>query len=122
MPAVYLHELRKYYERVQAILASDLTEFRTSGARGTINSLRCTVLSSSQIPSWLDHYINSVGINLVLFDSAGLYTVMAYHIKSKANEVNCQCASIPQQTIRDFWEALASVVDGSFEKVKMIDV
>ena len=29
---------------------------------------------------------------------------------------------ISSQAIRDFWEALASVVHGSFEKVSMVDV
>jgi hypothetical protein len=35
MPGASLYELWKYHERVQANLASDLTEFRTSGAHGT---------------------------------------------------------------------------------------
>ncbi|KAH9989351.1 hypothetical protein BJV77DRAFT_688624 [Russula vinacea] len=56
-----LYELLKYQERVQAILASDLAEFSASCARGTITGLRCTELSSSQIPSWLDKYIESIG-------------------------------------------------------------
>jgi hypothetical protein len=50
MPGASLHELWKYRESVRAILASDLTEFRASGARGTIIGLRCRELSSSQTP------------------------------------------------------------------------
>ena len=122
MPGASLYELWKYHERVRAILASDLTEFRMSCARGTITGLRCTELSSSQIPSWLDQYIESIGKTPNLFDSAELNIAMARHIKDKANELDCKCASIPSQTIREFWEALASVVDGSFEKVSVVDM
>jgi hypothetical protein len=41
-----LYELWKYYEKVQTILMSDLTEFRESGARGTITGVQCTEFSS----------------------------------------------------------------------------
>jgi hypothetical protein len=45
---------------------------------------------------------------------------MARHIK--AGVYNCECVSIPSQTIREFWDALASVVHSSFEKVSVIDI
>ena len=69
MSGASLYELWKYHERVRVILSSDLTEFRRSHARGTITGLRCTELSSSQIPSWLDQYIESIRKSLNLFDS-----------------------------------------------------
>jgi hypothetical protein len=47
---------------------------------------------------------------------------MVRHIKGKANEPGCECASISSQTIRNFWEALASVVRGSFKKVSVADI
>ena len=47
---------------------------------------------------------------------------MARHTRDSANEPSCECALIPSQTIRDFWEALASVVHGSFKKVSGVDV
>jgi hypothetical protein len=122
MPGASFYELWKYHERVQAVLASDLAEFRVSGARGTITGLRCTELSSSQIPSWLDQYVESIGKTLNLFDSAEFYIAMARHIKDKANQAGCECVSVPSQTIRDFWEALSSVVHGSFERVSGIDI
>jgi hypothetical protein len=122
MPGAVLYELWKYYEEVRAILASDLTEFRESGAHGTITSLRCTGLSASQIPSWLDQFIDSIGKSLNLFDAAELSIVMARHIKNYANMYNCECASIHSQTIRDFWAALSSVIHGSFEKVCVVVV
>jgi hypothetical protein len=117
-----LYELWKYYEGVRLNLASDLTEFRKSQARGTITSLRCTELSSSQIPRWLDLYIESIGKTPDLFDYTELNIAMARHIKDKISQSSCECASIPSQTMRDFWHALVSVVDDSFERVCVIDV
>ena len=136
MPGAPLYELWKYYEKVQTILMSDLTEFRESGARGTITGLQCTELSSSQIPQWLDQYIESIAKTPKLFDTVEFSITMARHIKDKAsvtcsrchpqpsrtNSNSCECASIPSQTIHDFWEALEYVIHGSFEKVSGIDV
>jgi hypothetical protein len=122
VPGASFYELWKYYERVRAILTSDLAEFRMACARDTITGLHCTELSSSQIPSWLDQYIESIGKAPNIFDLVEFNTAMARHIKDKANELGCECAFIPSQTIRDFWGALASVVHGSFEKVSMVDV
>jgi hypothetical protein len=117
MPGAFLYRLWKYRESVRAILASGLTEFRATRACGTITGLRCTELSSSQIPNWLDHYIESIGKAPNLFDTAEFNIAFTRHTKDKANEKSCECASIPNHTIRDFCEALASVVHGSFEKV-----
>jgi len=119
MSGASLYELWKYHESVRIILVSDLAEFRMSCARGTITGLRCTDLSSSQIPSWLDQYIESIGNTPNLFDYAELNVAMVRHVRDKANEIDCECAFIPSQTIRDLWNALASVVHGSFEKVSM---
>ena len=117
MSGAVLYELWMYRERVRSVLASDLTEFRASRACGTITGLRCTELSSSKIPSWLDHFIESIGKAPNLFDTAEFSIALARHTEDKANEQGCECASIPSQTIGLFWEALASVVHRSFEKV-----
>jgi hypothetical protein len=122
MPCTSLYELWKYHERVQAIIVSDLTDFRMYRAYGTIAGLRCTELTSSQIPSWLDLYIESVGKSPNLFDYGGLIVAMARHTKEKANEPGCECASISSHSIGEFWEALASEVDGSFKKVRVVHV
>jgi hypothetical protein len=122
MPGASLYELWKYQERVLAVLALDLTEFRESGAHGTITGLRCTAFSSSQTPLWLDQYIESITKIPKLFDTSELNIVMARHTRDNASELSCECALIPSQTIRDFWEALASVVNGSFKKVSGVDV
>ena len=121
MSGASLYELWKYREGVQAILTSDLTEFAASGARGTISGLRCTDLSSSQIPNWLYTYMIIMGRHPNIFNSAEFNVFMARHIKEKAGSRGCECASIPSQTIHEFWEALASVVHSSFKKVNVVD-
>jgi hypothetical protein len=118
MPGASLYELWKYYERVRTILVLDLTEFRKSGARGTLTSLRCAVLHSSQI-SWVDQYIVSMGNAPHLFDPLELNIAMTRHITNGGNQ-GCKCGSISSQTIHEFWEALVSVVNGSFEKVSVM--
>ena len=122
MSGASLYELRKYYERVRDILVLDLAEFRMSCARGTITGLCCTELSLSQIPCWLDQYIQSIGDAPNFFDPGQLNIAMARHIKDKAQDLRCECASIPSQTISDFWDALGSVVLGGFEKVSVVDM
>ena len=102
MSSAALYGLWKYHERVRAILASDLTEFRTSFPRGTITGLGCPQLSSSQIPKWLDQYIESIGKNMSLFDYAELSTAFARHISMNASVSSCLCVAILSETIRDF--------------------
>jgi hypothetical protein len=118
MPGASLYELWKYHEGVRATLTSDLTEFRESSARGTMTSVRCLEHSSSQIPLWLDQYIESIGNAPNLFDPVEFNVAITRHIKHTKRR--CECTSIPGQTIRDFWEALASVVRNCFEKVSVI--
>ena len=122
MPGASLYELWKYFEGVRAILGLDLARFRMSCARGTITGLRCTDLSFTQIPSWLDFYIRSIENNPGLFDSAEFNIAMVRHVKDKASQSGCECASIPSQTIRNFWEALVAVIDGSFKRVSVVDI
>jgi hypothetical protein len=119
MPAASLYELWKYHERVRAILESDLTAFRTSGARGTVTGMRCEEYSSPHIPQWIDQYIKSIGNAPNLFDLIEFNITMARHIE-RANRTSCKCASVSSRTIRDFWAVLASVVHGSFEKASVV--
>ena len=117
VPRVPLLELWKYHEKSRAILASDLTAFRALGARGIMMGLGCRESSSHHLPSWLDQYIEAIGNAPNLFDLIEFNIVMARHISENNGGLQCRCASIPGQTIRAFWAALASVVNGSFEKV-----
>ena len=125
MPGASLYELWKYYEGVRTILTLDLTEFRESGARGMLTGF-CTQLTSSHIPSWVDQYIASMGNAPYLFDPLELNIAMARHIRDEGDRRRvqggrrCECGSISRQTIHEFWEALVSVVNSSFEKVRIM--
>ena len=134
MPGASLHELWKYYERVRTTLASDLTEFK-SGACNLLTGF-CTELTTSQIPSWVDEYIVSMGNAPHLFDLLEFNIAMTRHIKNVGDRIcgecgyhagcrcaskrSCKCGFISGQTIHEFWEALVSVVNGCFEKVSVI--
>jgi hypothetical protein len=120
MPGSSLYELWKYHERVRAILGPDLTEFRTSGARGTVVGFRCEEYSSSHIPQWIDQYIESIGNAPNLLDLIEFNIAMARHTGNKRAKRSCECASVSRQTICDFWAVLASIVHGSFEKVSVV--
>jgi BTB/POZ domain len=122
IPGASLYELMKYYESVQAILASALREFRRSTAHGTIKDIPCIAHSSFQVPIWINDYIKSIGRTPNLFDLVEFNTAMSSHIKATAAATTCECSSIPSQTIRKFWEALASVVHGSYDRVSVVDV
>ena len=122
VPGASLYELWNYYEKFRAILKLDLTEFKKSGARGTLTGLNCVEFSSSQIPRWLDKYIKSITSAPNFFDLIEFNTVLARHVNDESQNHRCKCVSIPTHTIRSFWEALTSVVYGSFEKVSIADV
>jgi hypothetical protein len=113
-----LYELSKFHKRVRAILKSDLTEFKASHARGTLTGLRC-LSSTSQFPRWLNRYIDSIGENPNLSDPAEFNILFTLHVKDLRGS-KCACMTLPAQTIRDFWEASAAVVQGSFEKVNIV--
>ena len=119
MPGAALYELWHYYENVRPILLSDLTGFRMSGGRGTLTGLSCVASGSSQIPRWLDDYIESIGHAPNLFDFVEFNTSLTCHTRDNPT---CACALIPNQTIRNFWEALTSVFRGSLEEVSVIDL
>jgi len=119
MPGAALYELWKYYEKVRAILASNLSEFKASDARRALAGFRCTASDSSQMPRWLDEYMESIGDAPHLFDFIEFNAALGHHmhLKDEAGNHKCACVSIPSKTIRKFWEALTSVVHDSFESV-----
>jgi len=119
MPGTSLYELWKYYEGVRAILASGLAEFMESAVHRTITGFCCTSHSHSQTPTWIDQYIESIGKMPHLFDHFEFNTAMSSHLKAM---VTCECAPIPSQVTRNFWEGLTSVVHNSFEKVCLVDL
>jgi len=122
LPGAPLYELWNYYGKAQDILAEDLTAFRRSGAGGNLGGLRCVKFPSSQIPCWIDSYIASIGSAPKLFDLIEFNTTLASHIGNKARYNNCTCMSISSQTMRNFWESLTAVVQGSLKKVSTIEI
>jgi len=122
MPGASLHELWKYHDKVRTILASDLAEFRASCGHGTLTGLYCVEFSRSNLPSWLDDYIESIGEAPNLFDLIELNTAMVRHLGEHSRNHGCGCGSISSQTMRNFWAALRSVVHGSFDKVGVFDM
>jgi hypothetical protein len=92
-----------------------------SGACGTLTGLNYVEFSSSQIPHWLDDYIGSIGDAINLFDLVK-NTALARHTEAESGNSRCKCICISGQTVCNFWEALASIINGSFEKVSAIDI
>ena len=121
MSGASFYELWKYFGRVREILASDLTEFRSSGVGSTFESLQSQCVEiGSQLPRWLDDYIESIEDDIGLFDFIEFNSALACHMEAQSSDSRCACVLMPTQTIREFWEALSSVVDRSFEKVSVI--
>jgi BTB/POZ domain len=121
VPGTSLYELWRYYEEARAILASNLTEFKTSGAHDP-GTLYCVASGPSAVPRWLDDYITSIGDAPHHFDLIEFHAALARHIKDEGGNHRCACVSISPRTIRNFWEALASVVRNSFNEVRMIQL
>jgi len=115
-----LHQLWDYHERVQEYLASDLTTFMMFGIGPRIN-FRCIKLSSSDVPIWLNDYINSVAMNPALFNLSEFHMALTRHvIPSSSHSSRCcqSCASIGSATIDTFWTALSDVVQHSIENAE----
>jgi hypothetical protein len=115
-----LDALWKYYKKFQATLELDLRVFKASGARGTLTGLQCVDFGPSHISGWLGDFIGSIGRAPNLFDVFEFNSALALHLSGSQNR--CACGSIPSQTMCNFWEALASVVHGSFEKVSVLNI
>ena len=125
MPGASLYELWNYYGKARDILAENLTAFKVSGAglASTLRRrLRCADLSSTEIPSWIDDYIASIGEAPDHFDLIRFNTALARHMGDKARNDDCTCIFISGQTMRNFWESLTSVVHGSLKKVSTIEI
>jgi BTB/POZ domain len=118
MHGASLYELWKYYKNFRAILKLDLTKFKTSGARAFWRHLQCGESSSFPIPRWLDDYIESIGDAPHLFDIFEFNIALVSHISGSRNQ-RCMCRLVSSRDIRNFWEALESVIHSSFQKVSV---
>ena len=122
MPGTSFHELWEYYEEVRAKLSSNIREFRTSSAHVILKGLECKKSKSSQIPCWISDYIRAIAKDPHVFDLIEFNTALARHLGKKKLQHTCTCSSMPIQTIRNFWRALASVVDTSFQEVSITHI
>jgi BTB/POZ domain len=121
IPGAYLYELLEYHRGVQANISSDILEFRTSGAHGTLAGLNCVALTATPgiLPQWLDNYICYIAYYPSFFDPAEFQATLASHISGGY----CRfCSSIPSQTIHAFWSALSDVVHQSIKRVSVFDI
>jgi hypothetical protein len=120
MPGASLHELWKYHERVKSNLTSDLGEFRISHAQKALGDSSCQSLTASQIPTWLDRYIESIGTFPAFFDLTRFHMALSSHVQWPEKHGSGGCAScvyIQHKTIQAFWAALTAVAHGSMAKV-----
>jgi hypothetical protein len=122
MPGASLYELWNYYGKARDILAEDLAVFGMSSAGDTLRGLRCVKDEFSQIPGWIEDYIESIGQAPSLFDLVEFNIALTRHIRVKARNNDCMCIYISSQTMCNFWESLTSVVHGSLKKVSTIEI
>jgi len=124
MPGSFLHELRKYHQRVRSNLALDLDEFKKSNAPTILGVSSCESTTDSGLPDWLDSYISSIGTARVpaLLDLADFYAKFFGHIEDLRPFGDCACSGMLGKKMRAIWEALTAVVHGSIAKVRLIYV
>ncbi|KAI0253671.1 hypothetical protein BJV78DRAFT_1191208 [Lactifluus subvellereus] len=114
-----LYELWAYHQRVRDYLADDLTTFRIFGVVPRIN-FRCVRLTSSDVPTWLDDYIESVARNPALFNLSEFHMALVRHAAPcgglDRRPRSCPtCASISSKVIDTFWTTFTSFFQRSIE-------
>jgi hypothetical protein len=124
LTGAYLHELWKYHHRVRSDLKSGILEFRNSGLPDNIKRLRCQILEKPVFddapPRWLDKYIESIADAPHLFDPIAFENDWARHVKETMaiSSNTCSCVDLSNELRRAFWEALATFVNMTIEKVR----
>jgi hypothetical protein len=118
-----LHELWVYHQSVRDYLADDLTTFRIFGAGCRIN-FRCVKLTSSDVPLWLDRYIDSIARHPAAFNLSEFHMALTRHVAHCADPDlrprPCQtCALIGSKTIETFWTTLTTIFQLSIENVSI---
>ena len=116
-----LYQLWGYHQRVREYLASDFAEFMMFEVGARIN-YRCIKLSSSDVPIWLNDYINAVALNPALFNISEFHMALTRHAVPTGSRSSppCECcAAISCNTIDTFWRALSNVVQHSIENVSL---
>ena len=116
-----LYQLWGYHQRVREYLAGDFTAFMMLGVGARIN-YRCIKLSSSDVPIWLNDYINAIALNPALFNISEFHMALTRHAVPTGSRSSppCEfCAAISCNTIDTFWRALSDVVQHSIENVSL---
>jgi hypothetical protein len=118
-----LYELWAYHQRVCDYLADDLTTFRILGVETRIN-FRCVKLTSSDVPTWLDDYIESVARNPALFNLSEFHMALVRHAApcgglNRRSRSCPTCALISSKTIDTFWTAFTSYFQLSIDSVSV---
>ncbi|KAH9174311.1 hypothetical protein EDB89DRAFT_2228117 [Lactarius sanguifluus] len=125
IPSVTLYKLWKYRQRVLGNLDVILVQkFCDSEVYRILNdaALYCVEFSdygdNPGIPLWLDEYINSVAEDPSCFDLTTFHLAQSSHVSPTVS--HCEdCASIPQETIRELWTALTAVIRECTRKAKL---
>ena len=121
-----LHKLWVYHQSVRDFLTDDLKTFRIVGVGPRIN-FRCVKLTSSDVPAWLDDYIDSVARNPALFNLSEFHMALARHVTSCGDPDrrlrSCQtCVSISRKTIDTFWTTFTTIFQHCVEDVSVVIV
>ncbi|KAH8983109.1 hypothetical protein EDB92DRAFT_1611620 [Lactarius akahatsu] len=121
IPSVTLYKLWKYRQRVLEnldviLIDSEVYQILFDAA------LDCVELSDyfehPGIPMWLDEYIDTVAGDPSCADITTFHLAQSSHV-SPANSHCEDCASIPHETIREFWAALTALVRECTRKAEL---
>ncbi|KAH8981504.1 hypothetical protein EDB86DRAFT_3131054 [Lactarius hatsudake] len=114
-----LSGLWKYRQQVLANLKVGLhNEFNRSGLRllADLDCVATIYTRSSEIPRWVDTYLNDIEGDLASFDLTTFHLALSSHVYT-GNGCG-RCALIPGKTIRDIWTALTAVLHKSIRKAR----
>jgi hypothetical protein len=121
VPGAALAELWKYRQQVLDNLRVSLgmEEFYNSEVYQISFVLNCVEVSGSNIPLWLNHYLDSVVKDPACLDITTFHLALSSHISPPGTSSdNCEyCKSIPGWIIRNIWTALTAVFYQSIRNV-----
>ncbi|KAH9058190.1 hypothetical protein EDB87DRAFT_1627047, partial [Lactarius vividus] len=123
---VPLYKLWTYRQRVlenlYVSLISEYFDSRVYRILGDAN-LYCVELTDygseqTEIPLWLDQYLESIPRDPSCFDLTTFHLTLSSHVSPTGS--SCEnCTSIPHETIREFWTALTALVRECTRKAEL---
>jgi hypothetical protein len=123
MPGASLHELWKYWQRVRSSFAVDIEEF-SSSHRDELKAVEDLSCSDDGPPYWLSDSMSTLG-RVPASDFADFHMGFIEHsrgLDSKYREACGTCLEISDEALRDLWEVLMVVRQGSITKVRTMHV